>query len=98
MTMKCIFTFISLILLLANACPGQSVGIGTTTPNSSAQLDISSSARGLLIPRMTSTAITAISNPAKGLLVYDSIQNQLLVNMGSPASPNWQTIVANSGW
>lgn len=76
----------------------QNVGIGIAAPNASAQLDISSTARGLLIPRMTGTVITAISNPAKGLMVYDSVKNQLMVNMGTPAAPNWQTVVANSGW
>jgi hypothetical protein len=76
----------------------QNVGIGTTTPNGSAQLDISSTARGILIPRMTSAAITAITSPAKGLMVYDSTKNQLLVNMGSASTPDWENIIATSGW
>lgn len=76
----------------------QNIGIGTINPNSSAQIDISSTNRGLLIPRMTSSAVTSIANPAKGLMVYDSVKNQLMVNMGTPVAPNWQTIVANSGW
>jgi hypothetical protein len=79
-------------------CSAQSVGIGTAAPNGSAQLDITSTSRGLLIPRMTSTAVTAITNPAKGLLVYDTTRNQLLVNMGTNSAPNWQNIIAGSGW
>ena len=73
----------------------QSVGINTTatTPDASSILDVSSTSKGLLIPRMSTVAITTISNPAKGLLVYDSVKNQLMVNMGTPAVPNWQTIV-----
>jgi hypothetical protein len=47
---------------------------------------------------MTTAAISAISSPAKGLMVYDTVQNQLLVNMGTATAPSWQTIVANSGW
>lgn len=86
------------VLFASSATYGQSVGIGTTSPNTSAQLDITSSSRGLLIPRMDSATILTIANPAKGLLVYDSSRNQLLVNMGTPASPNWQNIVASSGW
>jgi hypothetical protein len=92
-------------LLLLSICFGisafafsQSVGIGTTVPNGSAQLDITSAAKGILIPRMNTSAITAISNPAKGLMVYDSSKNQLMVNMGTPAIPSWQTIVSKSGW
>src|SRR6476660_226990 len=88
------------LLLLAGyySATAQSVGIGTTVPNTSAQLDITNTSKGLLIPRMTTTGINAISNPAKGLMVYDSVKNQMMVNMGTSASPNWQTIVANSGW
>jgi hypothetical protein len=76
----------------------QSIGIGTSTPNSSAVLDITTTSKGLLIPRMSSAGITSISNPAKGLMVYDSVKNQLIVNMGTPAAPNWQNIVSSSGW
>ena len=90
------FTFLCLVVW--GMSDGQSVGIGTSSPNSSAQLDITSSARGLLIPRMTTAAISSISGAAKGLMVYDTVQNQLLVNMGTATAPSWQTIVANSGW
>jgi hypothetical protein len=77
---------------------GQSVGIGTASPNASAQLDISSASRGLLIPRMDSNAVKAIVNPAAGLMVYDSSRNQLLVNMGTAGAPDWETVVSKSGW
>jgi len=93
------FLFFSAAVLLSSpAIYGQSIGIGTSSPNASAQLDISSSSRGLLIPRMDSTTIKAISNPATGLMVYDSSRNQLLVNMGTAASPDWENIIAKSGW
>ncbi len=90
-----------LFIILLNFTPetfSQSVGIGTSTPNSSAQLDISHTSKGLLIPRMTTGAISLVTNPAKGLMIYDSVKNQLMVNMGNTVSPNWQTIVLNSGW
>lgn len=48
------------------------VGIGTLNPNPSAILDIQSNSKGVLIPRMDSTQRRIISNPANGLLVYDS--------------------------
>src|SRR5580658_4827989 len=85
-------------LFLSSSIYGQSVGIGTSSPNASAQLDISSSSRGLLIPRMDSNAVKAIVNPAAGLMVYDSSRRQLLVNMGTAAAPDWENIVAKSGW
>ena len=46
------------------------VGIGTTTPDSSSVLDISSTSGGLLLPRMNETQRDAISSPAIGLLIY----------------------------
>lgn len=48
------------------------VGIGTTAPDASALLDMSSTSRGLLIPRMTSAQRTAIISPAAGLMVYET--------------------------
>jgi hypothetical protein len=53
----------------------QSVGIGTSEPDSSAALEISSVDQGILVPRMTSVQRTAISNPANGLLVFDTNTN-----------------------
>jgi FG-GAP repeat len=49
----------------------QNVGIGTTSPNSSAVLDVNSSTKGMLIPRLTTAQRKAISTPAMGLLVFD---------------------------
>ncbi len=46
------------------------VGIGTTTPNASSLLDIVSTNKGILIPRMTLVQRNAIASPAVGLLVY----------------------------
>jgi len=96
--MKTILLVACLYFLLPDLTFCQSAGIGTATPNASAQVDITSTGRGVLIPRMGSSAIRSIGHPAKGLLVYDTAQNLLMVNMGSAAAPNWQTIVARSGW
>ena len=50
----------------------QNVGIGTATPNASAQLDITSASKGVLVPRMTQTQRDAIASPAAGLLIYQT--------------------------
>lgn len=68
------------------------VGINTKTPNASAALDINSTEKGILIPRMTTVQKLAISNPAEGLLVYDTNQKQIYQNIGTPTAPNWVTI------
>ncbi|MGB2685287.1 MAG: hypothetical protein WBC43_09720, partial [Olleya sp.] len=51
------------------------VGIGTVNPEVSSMLDISSTDKGMLAPRMTSVQRIAISSPANGLLVYDTTEN-----------------------
>lgn len=66
---KLLILFSSLIVI--NFCLGQSVGIGTASPNTNAALDITSSSKGLLIPRMDS--VNRKSIPAvNGMMVYDT--------------------------
>ena len=47
-------------------------GIGTTTPGSSALLEVSSTSQGFLPPRMTREQILAIPAPIEGLIVYNT--------------------------
>lgn len=56
------------ITILGNA----QIGIGTVTPNASSVLDIVSTTKGMLAPRMTTAQRIAITTPADGLLVYDT--------------------------
>src|SRR5581483_3381441 len=56
------------------------VDIGTTSPDASALLDLTSTSRGLLIPRMTEAQRIAISSPATGLLVYETNTSTALSN------------------
>ncbi len=73
-------TLLSTIILLSSITligqntfpPDGSVGIGTATPDLSAALDVTTTDKGVLIPRMTTVERTAIVNPAMGLLVYDT--------------------------
>ena len=48
------------------------IGIGTTTPDASSALDLSSITSGLLIPRMIESERVGITNPATGLMVYQT--------------------------
>jgi len=50
----------------------ENVGIGTTKPDQSALLDLSSQSKGLLIPRMSLEQRGSIQNPANGLMVYQT--------------------------
>ena len=49
-----------------------SAGIGTTAPSASALLEIKSTTKGLLIPKMTQAQRDAIANPVKGLLIFQN--------------------------
>jgi hypothetical protein len=51
------------------------VGIGTSTPEPSSALDISSTTKGILAPRLTTAEKMAITAPAESLLVYDTDEN-----------------------
>ncbi len=64
--------FIVLAIAIVNAGSAQSVGIGTSNPNSNAALDISSFNKGLLVPRIAKTVRLGMTNVPKGLLLYDS--------------------------
>ena len=60
-----------------------SVGIGTANPNASAILDISSTTKAFIPPRMTTAQKNAISSPAAGMLVYDTTEASLYTHNGS---------------
>jgi hypothetical protein len=68
------------------------VGIGITAPNTSSLLEVSSTTQGFLPPRMTTAQRNAIASPAKGLIVYDTDLDCLMVNKGTPATPAWECI------
>jgi hypothetical protein len=53
------------------------MGIGTTTPNSWALLDLTSTTKGILIPRMTTAQRNAISLPTAGLQIYNTNQQRV---------------------
>jgi hypothetical protein len=80
--MKTIFTvFLGVIsFIISNYSVAQTntfpntgaAGIGTTAPNASSLLEIRSTKKGLLIPRMTQLQRNAITSPATGLLIYQT--------------------------
>lgn len=76
-----------LLILFSFCCfafsVAQNVGIGTNTPHSSAQLDIQSITKGLLIPRLSTAQRNAIATPAEGLMVYDTDVKSFFVYNGT---------------
>lgn len=66
-------------------------GFGTSSPNTAALVDITSTTKGFLPPRMTTTQKNAISSPPAGLQVYDSTLNKMCFYNGSA----WETITSS---
>jgi len=62
---------LSFLVFFIFSLQSQSIGINTTTPHSSAALDVESVDNGILIPRMKRNIRMAIQNPVEGLLVYE---------------------------
>ena len=82
------FTAITLSTQITNA---QSVGINTV-PAASAALDVSSTTKGILVPRMTSTQRNDIASPASGLMIYDLTLNSFYFYNGTA----WTAVTATS--
>jgi hypothetical protein len=53
------------------------IGIGTSAPNSSSKLDLSSTQKGFMMPKMTTTQMEAINSPDTGLLVFNTTTNTM---------------------
>lgn len=68
--MNKIIATLCLIMGFTTALKAQ-VGIGTNSPETSSALDVSSSDKGFLMPRMTTVQREAIVSPANGLMVFD---------------------------
>ena len=63
---------IAFLLVASLSTTAQQVGINNPLPDASAVLDIKSSDKGLLIPRVTKSQRVNISNPASGLMIYQT--------------------------
>jgi len=90
--MKVYFTLIGVIISLGGFAQ---TGIGTTTPNASAKLDVSSSTMGFLPPRVALTAsnvfapIAGTSSAAAGLLIYNTATAGTIPNNVVPGYYYW---------
>ena len=66
-------TLLTLVLSLIGILTANAqVGIGTTSPDASAQLELQSTDKGFLPPRMDSDARNNINSPAEGLMIYNT--------------------------
>ncbi len=90
-----------IILLFIYTGSHAQTGIGTTTPDASAKLDVSASNKGFLPPRVTLTSRTdnsTVPNPATGLLVYNTGSNpNLVAGYYYWNGSSWATIATATG-
>ncbi|RYE17435.1 MAG: hypothetical protein EOP51_23895 [Sphingobacteriales bacterium] len=90
--MKQVLTLIAAGFLYCSSF-GQGIGIGTNTPHSSALLDLTSTNKGLLLPRMTTSQRLAIPSVA-GLLVYDTDFREYYQHDGTA----WRKLLNSTFW
>lgn len=78
----------SLLLMIST---NAQTGIGTIVPNASAQLEVNSTTKGFLPPRMSTLQRDAIVNPAIGLQIYNTTTNTLECKTTS----GWISLISN---
>lgn len=90
------FLFLVSCITISVNCNAQ-IGIGTSSPDYSAILDLSSTTKGLLLPRMTTSQQTALINPALGLMIYNTTTSQIETNKGDGLGGTLWTSAATTG-
>ena len=76
---------------IASAQVSQKIGSNPFNISSSAALEIESTTKGFLPPRMTDVERNAIVAPATGLIIYNTVSNLLEINIGTSLVPNWKS-------
>ena len=90
--------FLFLVLLTIGLQAQVAVNTDGSNPDNSAMLDIKSTSRGVLVPRMSQSQRNAIASPATGLMVFqtDNLPG-FYYNSGTPAAPLWVLFGSNAG-
>ncbi|MCC6599293.1 MAG: hypothetical protein IT223_01305 [Crocinitomicaceae bacterium] len=80
------------------AIASSQVGISETgtVPDPNAILDISSTTKGFLPPRMTTAQRDQIPNPPNGLQIFNTDCNAINYNAGSSDVPEWVSVIAGN--
>jgi hypothetical protein len=87
--------FAAVFIIFLNRTAAQvSVNSDGSSPDSSAMLDVKSSTKGFIVPRMTAEERDAIIKPAKGLMIFCTDNNGFYYNQGTPDIPDWIPITS----
>jgi uncharacterized protein (TIGR02145 family) len=85
------------LLLLLPALHHAQIVMGSGPADGSAQLELQSTDKGMLIPRLTTTQRDAISSPAMGLMIYNTSTHCLEINVGTASTPQWGRMNCRTG-
>ncbi|MCW5898296.1 MAG: hypothetical protein KIT10_03415 [Flavobacteriales bacterium] len=83
-----------LTLIASHVSIAQGVGINNPAPDPSALLDLTSTDKGLLVPRMTTAQRDGIPVPALSLLIFNTTNERFEYHNGSA----WVPFILNTGW
>jgi hypothetical protein len=81
------------VALVINVHGQVAISTDGSLPDNSAMLDVKSTAKGILVPRMSSVQRTAIASPAAGLLVFDNTTSSFWYYTGS----TWSNLSTGGG-
>ena len=89
------FSFVMVcVVFVLTSYSQQNIGIGTTTPDSSALLDLNSNSKGLLLPRIALTGANTWSlsgsKPIDGMVIYNSAYAGSGINAVAPGIYYWR--------
>ena len=87
------------ILLVSHNLTAQSgqATIGGSTPDPSAVLDMQSTDKGFLLPRLSTAERNAIVNPAHGLVIFNTVTLCMEINQGTSSAPQWERAKCRTG-
>ena len=78
------FLFLGMLYLVIQSKSGLAQqAIGTSSPHSSSILDVSSTSKGVLVPRLTQSQMTNLSNPVAGLQIYNTTNKCMYTYSGT---------------
>jgi len=90
------YILLTLCILFGLGLSKAQIGIGTTNPAASAALDITSTTKGFLMPRLTSSQRNQIVNPVQSLIIFNTTEQCIQMNQGSSTLPDWQCMSFNN--
>ena len=95
--MKILKTILLTLTIAASYTLNAQIAINTdgSSADASAILDIKSTEKGVLLPRLSQTQITEISNPANGLLVFCATDGKFYAYISLSAHSDLQSECIN---